>query len=284
MIKIENMDYPIEELIPIVAEISSKYSGYEHSSITYEKAQMLMESVLYCINECKENNNNALLVNHIPAKEAYKYGQDIVINKTKKLHSLYNELIIDFQDYGSECLKNTITKEIPMFLSRYDFKYAPQETLLTLDYPVLKNLGAMSGVNLVLEYMECIYLEQQFLKIIDVGYVLEILRAYHSDYEVLIENICEIVLQNIVGHIMLDKPLDSKGFDKEELKNLESILLKKSTEEIYDRVTKILKLLTTNYYDGDTALLGYLTCGISNLVTRIQCNLKNHCLNNIFLI
>lgn len=280
----ENMDYPIEELIPIVAEISAKYSGYEHSSITYEKAQLLMESVLYCINECKENHGYSLMVNHIPAKEAYKYGQEIVINKTKKLHSLYNELIIDFQDYGSECLKNTITKEIPVFLSRYDFKFAPQETLLTLDYPILKNLGALSGVNLVLEYMECIYLEQQFLKIIDVGYVLEILRAYHSDYEVLIENICEIVLQNTVGHIMLNKLLDSKGFDKEELEDLESFLSKKSTEEINDIVTKILILLINNYYGGDTALLRYLAYGIPNIVTRIQCNLKNHCLNNIFLI
>lgn len=86
-----------------------------------------------------------------------------MIDKAKKLQSIYNKLIINFQDYGNECLKDTITKEIPEFLLRYDFKYAPQETMISLDYPILKDLGTMTGVNVVLEYVECICLEQQFL-------------------------------------------------------------------------------------------------------------------------
>ena len=37
----ENFGYPLEELVAIVAELTPKYVGYEHSSITFEKAQML---------------------------------------------------------------------------------------------------------------------------------------------------------------------------------------------------------------------------------------------------
>lgn len=284
MIKAENMDYPIEELLPIVAGLSTKYTGYEHSSITYETAQMLMEGVLYCIEEYRGNNHNALLDNHTSAKEAYQYGQEIVVDKTRKLHGLYHGLINDFRDYGSACLKNTVTKEIPNFLSKYDFKYAPQETLLIPDYPILKDLGTLSGVDFVLEYMECISLEQRFLSRIDDGYVPRILRAYHSDYEGLVENICEIVLQNTVGHIMLDKPLDSMGFDREELEDLERILQRKTTEEINGRITQILALLTTSYYDGDAPLLEYLVHGVPTIVARLQGNLRNHCLDHIFVI
>ena len=47
----EHMDYPLEELIPLAAELASRYSGYEHTSVTYETAQRLMDAVLYCINE-----------------------------------------------------------------------------------------------------------------------------------------------------------------------------------------------------------------------------------------
>ena len=40
----ENMGYQPEELIPIVAELAAAYTGYEHSSVTYETAEMLMEA------------------------------------------------------------------------------------------------------------------------------------------------------------------------------------------------------------------------------------------------
>ena len=47
----ETYGYEMEELLPVVAALGEKYTGYEHSSVTYEKAQMLMEAVLYCIGE-----------------------------------------------------------------------------------------------------------------------------------------------------------------------------------------------------------------------------------------
>ena len=40
------MDYKMEELLPVVSELAQKYTGYESTSITYEKAQMLMGAVL----------------------------------------------------------------------------------------------------------------------------------------------------------------------------------------------------------------------------------------------
>lgn len=274
----------MEELIPIVAELAYSYTGCEHSSITYEKAQMLMEAVVYCMDEYRGTGDNALLTSDISAKEAYKYGQEILSNKLKKLHNLYNELVISFKDYGSKCLKSTITKDIPAFLLKYDFKYATQKTLITLDYPVLKDLTALSGVNCVLEYIECIYFEQLFLQKMDTNHVVEILQLYNSEYENLVENICEIVLQNTIGHIIIDKPLSSKEFSEKELKNLENLLEKESTDTMKIYVTKILKLLVENYYDDDSLLFNYLTFAVPNMVARIQCCLQNKCLGNIFLL
>lgn len=243
-----------------------------------------MEAVLYCISECKNSDDTALLLNDIPAKEIYISGQKIVMEKVKKLQEFYNELILDFQDYGCECLKDTIIKGIPMFLLKYDVRYAPQETLLTLDYPILKDISAMSGINAVLEYIKCINFEQQFLKKFDSAYIIEILKAYHDDYGVLVENICNIVLQNVIGHMILDKPLYSKGFNKEDFENIENILLKKSDKEMEYYITQVLNLIIKHYYDNDILLLNYLSCNISDIAIRIQCNLQNHCLDKIFLI
>ena len=278
---IKQNDYPLEEL---VAELASGYTGYEHSSITYEKAQMLMEGVLYCINEYEHFSKNTLSLTNLPAKEAYRSGQSIVFEKVRNLHDIYNGLIIDFQDYGFECLKDTIVNGIPAFLLRYDATFAPQETLLTLDYPILKDLSLLSGVSRILDYVKCVSLEQQFLREFDRAYVIDILSTYHADYEILIENICDIVLPNIIGHIMLEKPLNSTGFAKSELKNAEQILLEKSEEDMEQYIVQVLKLFLNQYYDNDMEIFHYLNHNIGNIVTKIQNNLQNHNLGKIFLI
>ncbi|MDE7059645.1 MAG: hypothetical protein K2P03_13260 [Lachnospiraceae bacterium] len=38
------------ELLPVVAWLTKKYTSGMSTSVTYEKAQELMEAVLYCIN------------------------------------------------------------------------------------------------------------------------------------------------------------------------------------------------------------------------------------------
>ncbi len=40
------MDYKIEELVPIVGRLAEKYTGFESTSVTYEKAEQLMEADL----------------------------------------------------------------------------------------------------------------------------------------------------------------------------------------------------------------------------------------------
>ena len=44
-------DYTMEELLPVVAALTAKYTGNESTSVTYEKAEQLMGAVVYCIQE-----------------------------------------------------------------------------------------------------------------------------------------------------------------------------------------------------------------------------------------
>ncbi len=60
-----NEIYRMEELIPIVGRLAEKYTGFESSSITYEKAGQLMEAVLYCIHETKGWDSEAYLLQRV---------------------------------------------------------------------------------------------------------------------------------------------------------------------------------------------------------------------------
>ena len=58
--------YKMEELLPIVAGLARKYTSGESLSVTYEKAEQLMEAVVYCINEALNQEENAVA----PAKKS----------------------------------------------------------------------------------------------------------------------------------------------------------------------------------------------------------------------
>ena len=53
------MKFEMEELVPLVAELAESYTSFDSTSITWEKAEQLMEAVLYCIHELEITKSNA---------------------------------------------------------------------------------------------------------------------------------------------------------------------------------------------------------------------------------
>ena len=86
------MKYEMEELVPIVAGLADQYTSKESTSISYERANHLMEAVLYCIDQGSELTGGRGLT----AKMAYEYGYELVIQKVKRTQEIYNGMIIDF--------------------------------------------------------------------------------------------------------------------------------------------------------------------------------------------
>jgi hypothetical protein len=211
------MNYGMEELAPVAGSLIKKYGGYEHSSVTYEKAEQLMGAVIYCIDEYEaENENRQLPEAKVSAFDAYKTGYECVVRKAKKAVALYNQTAAIFHSYHLRCLGDTFRKGLPEFFRHYDPRFYPQDTILTLDYPVLENLQERSGIDRIYEYLHCIFLEQKFLGRIPCDEVTECLRDYHDHYEELFENICHIFLLQQVKR-RIKKEADSAGCQPEKV-------------------------------------------------------------------
>lgn len=190
----KRVDYKPEELIPIVAKLSRKMTGEESTSITYEKAQQLMEAVLYCIREWeREQECGDTAWEKISAEKAYELGFACVNKKVALSLALYNKIMERFDSYGNRCLYDTVVKGIPEFFKWYDVRLEPQNTILTLDYPVMADLREYTGVDAIWEYLCCIREEQRYLGKFPQKFVVEMLRSYCADYEDMVENLRQIV-------------------------------------------------------------------------------------------
>ena len=189
--------YSMEELVPVVADLSFKYTGGDSTSITYEKADQLMEAVLYCITLTEMGNTlnvpSLSGKDKLSAREAYKAGFELLKLKVKEALNLYNEILENFDDYDNRCLHDTFIKGMPEFFKRYDIFFAPQDAILLFDYPVLTDLTNLCGVLKAQTFLKCIKAEQGFLKGFDRNYVISLLSEYDCEYKEMIGNIPEIL-------------------------------------------------------------------------------------------
>lgn len=325
--------YPSEALVELVAELAGKYTGGDSSSITYEKAQQFMEAVRYCIHECDgwvepdwdrgrefdrdpDQDSDAVsgAVRRMPERnagprEAYERGYQIVLRKTARLRDIYHGLIQNFDAYGNRCLEETVTCGLPGFLQWYDARFNPQETILTLDYPILKDLSGLVGIDAVLEYGRCIAWEQAFLRSFDREWVRRSLTAYSGDPSGMIENLCSILLPDLIGHVVLKKPLKEIGYSQEEYQILAdgfagvmkgrwekwrenkesregSTVTGSSTLERY--LQYICDRLFTGVFSGNAAekraAEQYICGAIPDIAARIKNGITYGCLDQVFRV
>ena len=100
------MNFSAEELLPVVGKLAEKYTGWESTSITYEKAEQLMEAVLYCIREMDGQKEGLVSQEKMSAELAYEQGYQCVVEKVKETLDLYHKILSDFSFYENRCLRD----------------------------------------------------------------------------------------------------------------------------------------------------------------------------------
>lgn len=100
------MGYEAADLLPLVQELTERYTSKASTSVPWETAQQLMEAVLYCIGETQETgsgpgqNRELSGGEMLTAREAYDLGYRLVIRRTEEARKLYNKWIVSFNGYG----------------------------------------------------------------------------------------------------------------------------------------------------------------------------------------
>ena len=102
-------DYQMEEVLPILSELVKSFTSNESTSVTYETAQMIMESILYCIQEGRVFSKTEIYTQNerIEAKAAYEYGLRLAKEKLEMAKTLFKNIEQEFHSYHNECYQDT---------------------------------------------------------------------------------------------------------------------------------------------------------------------------------
>lgn len=259
--------YRLEELIPVVAMLSDKYTSRQSTSVTYEKAQQFMEAVLYCIHEC-EGGNQLTGAGKLSAQDAYEAGYQKLLDKVKKAQDAYSEMIVNFTAFGNENYYETVTKGISGFFQYYDDRFDPQDTILTMDYPTIRPIVQLTGIDAIEKYIEYITLEQRFMSALPQEYIVEILTRFQKSYRKQFYNICSIILRHILGNMLIQKSLSTAHSEKD-YEMLQKVIVTKGRENLKDTLTLLLQRLIQEKYQNDVLMISYLQGDIEDYTVEL---------------
>lgn len=263
--------YEMEELVPIVGRLARKYTSGDSTSISYEKAEQLMGAVLYCIREAGAQRKWAVADReNLTAETAYLTGAACVEKKTKRALRLYHQILKNFDSYEQHCLNETITKGMPEYFRWYDPIFAPQETLLTLDYPVLEDLKDYTGIDCVERWLSRVKQEQQFLHCFPRADLIWMLEEYDEDYRDGMDNLCEMALSVCVKQVLAGKSLANRVFGREEENRIRETLEQGGARLLDEKIYPVLRKLVSKAGGDADALWFYLFPAIDSAFVRIQ--------------
>lgn len=185
--------YTMTDLIPIVWRLAQEFTAGESSSVTYERARQFMEAALYCIAHVETKDRLVSVSGVLPAEEAYRLGLAAVKKKVWEAREKYGELMKIFDCYDNRNYRDTVVKALPGFFRYYDVKFAPMETIITMDYPMFGLDVQLRGIDRISQYLDAIWKEQCYLKQFPRAAILAKLRSFHPHFEQEFFNVREII-------------------------------------------------------------------------------------------
>jgi len=271
------LEYEPEELIPIIADLTDRYTGKESTSVSLNKARQLTQAVVYCIREYEKSGRGKSVpaVKDVRADTAYENGFRIVLYKTEKAQERFGRILSGFRSYGNIAYSDTVEKGFPEFFAHYDARFEPQENVLTLDYPVLIRSRGRSGIDWISQYLFFIELEQRFLHRIPTDYIEHILNGWNGNYGELLINICAFVYRNLMASALINRRVSPENYSKEEKEELTEKLIRLKKEEIIQELEDLTNRLINRNYAEDPQLKKYLCADIPDFYSEIT-NAVNH--------
>lgn len=274
-------EYSMEELIPIVAKLTDKYTSKESTSVTYETARMLMEAVVYCIQEYEQQEDTSSVQRiHMDANAVYALGLQLVKDKVKRVNEAYLDLSKQFCAYGNINYEDTVQKAIPAFFLYYDPVFQPQNTRITMDYPVFCDMSQWCGIDAIEKYLVGIQMEQQFLQQLDTEYVYSVLSTYQRDYGTQYYNITKIVLHTVLASRLIEK-CSGQMEKKEQYQRLHDIVCHNTKEELINYLKQELEGLEQLQGLNRDRMLEYMALDLDDFATELQHGAKHGVLINV---
>lgn len=188
-------------LMQILSEEILKYNHDQSSSVPAETAQSLFESMLYCITAYLNTlPDSAAALKTRDLEELYLCGLNLVKQYVKDSMALLLKVKATRVQTDLIAYNSTIDDGFHEFFRSYNPRFNAQDTVTTIDYPLLKDDMSVTGILYIKNYLTELLKENEFCAKYSKNHIRSLLFTYgvkyHLDYRDLLINIPELILEH----------------------------------------------------------------------------------------
>lgn len=264
------------ETLSLLEDKMRRYTGGD-TSLSKEKTQMLMNSIIYEFNFYFQQftyQDVLLLLQTESINTIYHQAHQFLLNE---LHQLYIR-VIHLQQHSYhlpvQVYEDTLFLGLTSFFKVYNFDYDTLHIVLTLDYPTCHPLTTQ-GFERIKEYVTYLEIEHQFLQRFSYDILDEVLSNYGYDIQDLIENVAYLIVMQFLLKYSVSDEQDTLLLSQDEIKKLEEKYRDIHQDILYNDFKELLLL-----YHIDC----YFICILDDIVSQVYTNIRHHCLQRIIAI
>lgn len=276
-------------MIGLLDEKVYRYTGSESSSIRKEVMENINESNYYTISlQLKTFKNPDDAIEEIKKnglKKVYYDGRKRIDRMLDVIRVMYAKVKNNKLQTKNHIYNDTILGGIQGFLKIYDPDFKAQDMKITADYPLYNNIvGKLEGVEFISEYVNSIYLENEFCNIFKSEKIERLLYSYSKNYDDLIINIFEIVFLEVIACKLVRRNVFDLEISKSELSKIYELFKVKNKEEIAIEIIKVCNDIYDELIPEKENLKEYIKKNIGTIIDIIVNGIKQNTLDKVFII
>ena len=282
--ELEKIQRQMAELLTCELE---RYTVGESSSVRTETAQGIFASLCYTVGvslkTSPDGDSAAKRIRKESISELLAIGKHAVNRKIKVAKLLYLRSLRNRISTKNFAYNETINSGVIDFFKSYDNLFAANETPASIDYPLCADFTELSGIEYIIKYLDCLYLENSFCKKFHSSSTEAILRGYHSNFEDLLINIFERVLINAFGCIILGRNLFELSLTSSDTEALSKLFSEMTKDDIVKTLKKYTPILLSRLNIKNPSLEKYILLCNKKIAAVIKLSAENKALSKIFI-
>lgn len=288
LIEDEMLDHIQVNLIALLGFKVDQFTQGKSSSVRMEIAEMLMKSNLFTIShylKSLDSPDEALhIIKTTPLKEVYELGLNCINESIKKAKKLHKIILSTLYHTPNETYNETVVEGIKVFFKLYDPSFEAHSIHITADYPTIKPIEKLDGIEFILAFLQSIYHENKFCNSFNTGDTHLYLKGLHAHYDLLIINLFEPLLTGAIACHILGLEVNKLLLNPFQIERLYTELHTLSKHALYHKFKEstiaLLDQLRFDHASSKRYIIGVLPV----IVSRVYLALKMDTLEQVIYI
>lgn len=278
------------DMMFLLNDLIIRYTKGESTSLKVDTAEMLMNSICYSIDagltNCSSPEECIALLKAKALREIYYDGIKNITACVEKIRCLISEMQKIRMDIPLEAYIATI-ESIPAFFNVLNIMFSPQDSVPSIDYPLVFDDWSVRGVYYMENYIETLNLETKVCRLFDIDDIKHVLesygRIYNIDYRKCLINIFELIINNAVFSALSGHPARQLLLSKEQYTKLNIELSKFSSIELQSNIDKAFQTVILELNIRASEQIKYLMNYKEVFLTALKSSIKIQGLDKLII-